>query len=173
MIWIYAAATLLGGAFLIPMLLGGLDTDADTDLGGGDVGGDVDLGGDLELDAGDLDVGGDIDGLDGVDGTTDGVDADLGAGPLGAIFASLVSFRTIVFFSAFFGVVGASSFSPRSQAPMQQPSATISSGSNSDSGIRWRLTRRTYHDRLRRDHRGDPGRRRRLEREDEHRPIGR
>ena len=56
MIWIYAAATLFGGAFLIPMLLGGLDTDADTDLGGGDVGGDVDLGGDLELDTGDLDV---------------------------------------------------------------------------------------------------------------------
>ena len=50
--------------------------------------------------------GGDIDGVDGVDGATDGVDADLGAGPLGAIFASLVSFRTIVFFSAFFGSAG-------------------------------------------------------------------
>lgn len=80
MIWIYAAAALFGGTFLIPMLLGGLDTDS----------------GEIDFDTGDLDAG-----PDGDIGAS-----DIGAGPLGAIFASLVSFRTIVFFSAFFGTAG-------------------------------------------------------------------
>lgn len=91
MLWIFVAAAALGGAFLLPMLLGGLDTDVGDGLGEGlGDGVDVDLDADLELDS-----------ADGGDGP-----AMAGGSPLGAIFASLVSFRTIVFFSAFFGASG-------------------------------------------------------------------
>jgi len=96
MIWIYVAAAIFGGVFLIPMLLSGLE------IGGGDL--------DVEGAEAELDFDGDIE-LDGVDVGVDGADggvagADIGDGPLGAVFASLVSFRTVVFFAAFFGAAG-------------------------------------------------------------------
>ncbi len=100
MIWIYAAAALFGGIFLVPMLLSGLDIGGADFEGGGELeAGGLDLDADVEVE---VDVGGDVE-LDGESGG--GFDA-VGGGPLGAIFASLVSFRTIVFFTAFFGLVG-------------------------------------------------------------------
>jgi len=93
MIWIFLAAAVFGGAFLVPMLLGGLDTD---------VGDGLDLGDGVDLDAdADLGAAGDLESTDGGDGP-----AALGGSALGAVFASLVSFRTVVFFSAFFGLSG-------------------------------------------------------------------
>ena len=55
MIWIFVAAAAFGGAFLIPMLLGGLDTDLGDGVtdGLGD-GPDIDV--DVEIDA-ELDSG--------------------------------------------------------------------------------------------------------------------
>ncbi len=101
MIWIYVAAAIFGGVFLVPMLLSGLDIGGgDLDVEGADA--DLDFDGDVELDgvgADGVDVGG-----DGPDGASAGV--DVGDGPLGAVFASLVSFRTLVFFAAFFGAAG-------------------------------------------------------------------
>lgn len=100
MIWIYLAAVIFGGAFLIPMVLGGLDSDLGDGFGG-DVG-DADLGGGLDLDV-DADLSGGVD----FDVDADGGSFDSGMGDaLGSVFASLVSFRTIVFFSAFFGTAG-------------------------------------------------------------------
>lgn len=107
MIWIYLAALIFGGAFTIPMLLGGLGADADADFDGADLdGGDFDggdIGGDIEIDladgevlAGDTDLGTDL--SSGGDSLFDGV---------GDFVSSLLSFRSIVFFSTFFGVAGA------------------------------------------------------------------
>lgn len=82
MFWIFVAAAIFGGAFLVPMLLGGLDTDVELD--GPDVDG-PELDADTDLEAADTTAGGDA---------------------FGAIVASLLSFRTVVFFSAFFGASG-------------------------------------------------------------------
>lgn len=88
MIWIFLAAVIFGGAFLVPMILGGLDTEVGDGLGG-ELGADVDV---------DVDVDADADGP--AAAATGGTDA------LGAMFAGLVSFRAAVFFSAFFGASG-------------------------------------------------------------------
>ena len=101
MIWIYLVAAMFGGAFLIPMVLGGLDSGLDADF-------DTDL--DADLDAGfDADIDTDVDLADidtDVDGTVESADGpDLG-GALSAVLASLLSFRTVVFFAAFFGASG-------------------------------------------------------------------
>lgn len=97
MIWIYAAAAIFGGVFLVPMLLSGLDVGgADLDVDGGEV--ELDFDGDVEL--GDADLDGSGSGGGGAAG------AEVDGGPLGAVFASLVSFRTMVFFAAFFGMAG-------------------------------------------------------------------
>ena len=94
MIWIYLATAGFGLAFLLPMLLGGLDSDVD-------FGGDVDLGGDV-----DFDVDTDVDlGADGAGEAGDGV-ALGGDNAIAAIVSSIVSVRTLVFFSAFFGTSG-------------------------------------------------------------------
>lgn len=97
MMWMYLAATIFGCAFLIPMVLGGLDSDIDAGDGfGGDVG-DTDLSGGIDVDTElDADTGGPVDGGSG--GLFDGA--------IGSVFASLVSLRTLVFFSAFFGTSG-------------------------------------------------------------------
>ncbi len=83
MIWIYLAAVVFGGTFVIPMLLGGLDVDADVEL-------DSDLG----LEAGDLDAA----------DTVDTGDVD---GAVSSFVGSLFSFRSMVFFLTFFGASGA------------------------------------------------------------------
>ncbi len=122
MIWIYVATAIFGGAFLIPMVLGGLTSDLDGgfggDLGEADLDLDADIDLDLEMDA-DFDVTGDVDlGDVGVGGDLTAATADpsMGGGAfggglfdsemLGAVFSSLISFRTIVFFTAFFGTAG-------------------------------------------------------------------
>ncbi len=107
MTWIYIAATIFGGAFLIPMVFGGLTSDLDGGFGGGvdgDVGTELDTG--LELDGAGLDGAG----LDGADFDSTGLDSTgLDGGGffdgevIGSIFSSLISFRTLVFFSGFFG----------------------------------------------------------------------
>ncbi len=95
MIWIYVAAAIFGGVFLVPMLLSGLDIGGgDLDVEGAEA--ELEFDGDVELGDADFDAGG-----DGFDGG-----AEVGDGPLGAVFASLVSFRTLVFFAAFFGTAG-------------------------------------------------------------------
>lgn len=105
MFWVYVAATIFGGSFLVPMLLGGLASDVDADFGG-----DLDVEADIEFDAADA-GGADFDSSGAVD-TVDGVDSgDAGGdgvfdGALGAVFASIISFRTVVFVSAFFGAAG-------------------------------------------------------------------
>lgn len=105
MMWIYVAAALFGGVFLVPMLLSGLDIGGGADLDGGEIGADLDVDG-LEIDGPELDGPEVGDGaLVGADGSG-GAEADLGGGPLGAVFASLLSFRTVVFFTAFFGTAG-------------------------------------------------------------------
>lgn len=84
MTWVFLAALIFGGGLLVPMLLGGL-------------GSDLELDGDLELDAGELD-------LDGADGE---VGADGGdASALGRLLSGVLSLRSLVFFSAFFGASG-------------------------------------------------------------------
>ena len=111
MIWFYAAAAIFGCAFLVPMVLGGLDSDVGDSFGGDlgtdfDTGIDTDFGGGPELDV-DLDADVDVEGVGEGGDASDATVADVGAGsPLGAIFASLLSFRTVVFFSAFFGTSG-------------------------------------------------------------------
>ncbi len=110
--WIYLASAIFGGSFLIPMVLGGLASDADFDTDfDTDTGADFDAGGDLALEAGSVDVSGDVD----LDGGTD-FDVDhghhigdsIGSGfsAADAIVGSLLSFRSVVFFAAFFGVTG-------------------------------------------------------------------
>jgi len=80
MIWLYVAATIFGGTFTLAMMAGALDFDGDVEL---DFDADIDL---------DLDTGFDADG---------GV-----AGAAGDFFGSLISFRSLVFFAAFFGLAG-------------------------------------------------------------------
>ncbi len=95
--WMYLAATIFGCAFLIPMVLGGLDSDIDAGDGfGGDVG-DTDLSGGIEVDT-ELDAN--------AGGPVDGGSGGLFDGAIGSVFASLVSLRALVFFSAFFGTSG-------------------------------------------------------------------
>ncbi len=98
MIWIYWAATIFGCAFVIPMVLGGLDSEV-----GDGFGGDADLGGGVDVDV-DLDLDVDVDG--GELTPSDSFDADVGGDALSAVFSSLLSFRTVVFFAAFFGTSG-------------------------------------------------------------------
>lgn len=115
MVWIYIAATIFGGSFLIPMVLGGLASDFDADVGG-DTGGGLDLGSDLEVEVDadiEFDTGTEIEVSDATisdgGGIASGGDIASGGafdGAFGAIFASIVSFRTVVFFLAFFGVAG-------------------------------------------------------------------
>lgn len=112
MTWIYVAATIFGGAFLIPMVLGGLTSDLDGGFGGdsglggdGGLGGGVDADLDMEVDL-DVEVDADI----GSDLTAAGESGDGGGlfdtNLLGTLFSSLISFRTVVFFTAFFGTSG-------------------------------------------------------------------
>ena len=98
MIWVYLAALVFGGVFVVPMLLGGLAVDADF---GADFDGDVDLDidSDFELDS-DTDFGTDIE-ASGSFGSVGPLDA------LGDFVASLLSFRSTVFFLFFFGFSGA------------------------------------------------------------------
>ncbi len=96
---IYLAAALFGGIFLVPMLLGGLDIDADVDV-------DLDVGPDIEFGAGSdggfrSDVG-DISGGEGADFAPSSSDV----GGIASFVASLLSFRSLVFFIAFFGIAG-------------------------------------------------------------------
>lgn len=84
MIWLYVASAVFGGAFAIPMVLGGMDFDADiefdTDIDSPDIGGD------LIAQAPDFD-GGFLDGI-------------------GDIVGSMLSFRSLVFATFFFGIAG-------------------------------------------------------------------
>lgn len=80
MIYVFIAALVFGGAFVIPMILGGLDTEID-------IGGDFD-GGDLDLD------------------TDTGLDGDSALDAVGSFVSTLLSFRSIVFFTFFFGFTG-------------------------------------------------------------------
>jgi membrane protein implicated in regulation of membrane protease activity len=99
--WIYLASAIFGGSFLIPMVLGGLSSDMDVDF-------DTDVETDFELDADfDVDVDADVGELtaDGPDaGSTSPISSGVDAGQ--AILSSILSFRSIVFFTAFFGVAG-------------------------------------------------------------------
>jgi membrane protein implicated in regulation of membrane protease activity len=81
MIWIYLAAAILGGVFVVPMILGGLDFDVDVDL-------DLDV--ETNFDAGDS----------GGDGAEDQI------GSASSFVSSLLSTRSVVFFLAFFGLSG-------------------------------------------------------------------
>ncbi len=91
MIWLYLSALIFGAAFVLPMLMGGLDFggdaefdfDADADIGDGGFG-DADVG-----EFGDADV------------------ASTGAlAGVGDFVSSMLSFRSMVFFAAFFGLTG-------------------------------------------------------------------
>ena len=92
MIWLYIASAVFGGAFVIPMLLGGLDFEADVgelDMDVGDLDVDVYVG-DVDMDVGELDMG-----------------ADSGlVGAVGDFVSSLLNFRSIVMASCFFGLSG-------------------------------------------------------------------
>ncbi|MEM7093205.1 MAG: NfeD family protein [Actinomycetota bacterium] len=94
MIWIYIAAAIFGGGFVLPTLFGGVDADVDFGTGG-DIG-DLDLG-DV-ADVGDVDVDTDFD----TDAETQAVEPSI----VGDWVASLLTFRSIVMVSAFFGLVG-------------------------------------------------------------------
>jgi len=97
MIWLYVAAAIFGGGFVIPALFGALDLDADADFDLADADFDVDG---LELDA---DLDGDFDG----DADSDAENAvQQVAGSAGDWIASLLTFRTMTFFATFFGLVG-------------------------------------------------------------------
>jgi membrane protein implicated in regulation of membrane protease activity len=89
MIWIYIAAAIFGGGFVIPALIGSLDFDTDADF-------DFDTEADFDLDD-DADV--DLD----VDPDSGGVDA---TGAVSDWVSSLLTFRTLIFFATFFGAVG-------------------------------------------------------------------
>lgn len=80
MIWLYIASLIFGAVFVVPMVLGGLDFDADI--------------GEIDLDAGGV---GDLD-MD--------VDASGIAGAVGDFVGSLLNFRSIVLGSTFFGLSG-------------------------------------------------------------------
>lgn len=91
MIWIYIAAAIFGGGFVLPALIGSLDFDTDADF---DFDADVDI--DIDVDT-DFDADADFDG-----------DASV-AGAVGGIsdwVSSLLTFRALIFFAAFFGAVG-------------------------------------------------------------------
>ena len=92
MLWFYVASLLFGGALLLPMVFGGL-SDGSMELGDGDL--DLDLGSDL-------DVGAEVTPTD-----VELVDA-MGAsdGAFDAVVDGLLSFRSLVFFTAFFGAGG-------------------------------------------------------------------
>ena len=82
MIWLYIATALFGGAFVVPMILGGIDFDADV--------------GEFDMDVGDVDVDVDLD-----------MDVDIGlTGAIGDFVMSLLNFRSIVLASTFFGLSG-------------------------------------------------------------------
>ena len=99
MIWIYAAAAVFGGGFILPAILGALDFDGDIGAGGADV--DFDTGADMDL-GGDVDLG--------VDAETDGLDAATAiasaVGGIGEWVASLFTFRVLIFTTGFFGFTG-------------------------------------------------------------------
>ena len=80
MTWIYLASLIFGAAFVIPMMLGGLDLEVDVP----GMEGDVDL--DLEVDA-------DSGGGSVVDGPAD-------------LAGSFLSFRSLTMFATFFGLSG-------------------------------------------------------------------
>ena len=84
MLWFYAASALFGGVFVLLMILGGMDFEGDVDM---DFDSDVDF--DVDVEGPDFDT--DTDGL---------------FGGVGDFFASLLTFRSIVFFAAFFGLIG-------------------------------------------------------------------
>lgn len=84
--WFYGASALFGGVFVLLMILGGLDFEGDVDL---DFDSDVDFDVDVDIDSPDVDF------------DTSGV-----LGDIGQFFASLISFRSLVFFAAFFGLIG-------------------------------------------------------------------
>jgi len=82
MIWLYIATAAFGGAFVVPMILGGVDFDADV--------------GEFDMDVGDVDVDVDFD-----------MDVDIGlTGAVGDFVMSLLNFRSIVLASTFFGLSG-------------------------------------------------------------------
>lgn len=83
MIWLYVAALVFGAVFVVPMVLGGLDFDADV--------GELDVDADFDLDA-DIDTG-----------SADGAGL---SGAIGDFVASLLNFRSIVLGSTFFGLSG-------------------------------------------------------------------
>ncbi len=84
--WFYGASAIFGGVFVLLMILGGLDFEGDVDL---DFDSDVDFDVDVDVDGPDIDF-----------------DADGVLGDIGQFFASLISFRSLVFFAAFFGLIG-------------------------------------------------------------------
>ena len=95
MTWIYIAAAIFGGGFLIPALLGGLESDVDMDFDT-----DVDLGGDFDVDTDfDADIDADVE-----SDTESAIVAQTSV--IGDWVASLLTFRTLIFVSAFFGIVG-------------------------------------------------------------------
>lgn len=120
MIWIYAAALVFGGLFVVMMSASGVDFGPDIDVGDGD----LDLSGAWD---GGLSTGGGLGGA-GLAGASVGDLGDLGdaaeglggpaelgesapgssgtAGPVGSFVATLLSFRSLVFFLAFFGLSG-------------------------------------------------------------------
>ena len=99
MFWFYMAAAIFGGAFVVPMALGGLASDLDADVGG-DVGGDVGAAADFDVEA-EFDAEFEVEAGDAELEPSGAVD-----GAVGAVVSSLASFRTVVFFLAFFGVAG-------------------------------------------------------------------
>lgn len=100
MFWFYVATAIFGWAFVLPMLFGGLDLDSelDADFDGG-------FGGDLELDGG-IDAGGVGDFDSDLGSGLDVGDADGLLGGVGDFVGSLLNFRSLLFFSAFFGTAG-------------------------------------------------------------------
>lgn len=85
MIWVYIASAVFGCAFVVPMLLGALDLEAEVDA---DFDADLDPGMDLDVET---DAGGIADGL---------------LGSVGDFVGSLLSFRSLVMAATFFGLAG-------------------------------------------------------------------
>lgn len=86
MIWLYVAALVFGAVFVVPMVLGGLDFDADV--------------GELDVDA-DFDVDADVD-----PGSADGAGSGGFGGAIGDFVGSLLNFRSMVLGATFFGLSG-------------------------------------------------------------------
>lgn len=110
MLPVYVAFLIFGGCFTIPMIFGAFDTDTDVD------GPDFDGGADF-----DVDVDGDID----VDGGVDSGGSGGNFGEFGSIFASLFSFRSVVFGATFFGLTGTVLHFLDASAPVTVISAVI------------------------------------------------